>query len=273
MGYNISSRYILCLDDSGTRHPTRKQGKKAIHGRDWFSLGGYLIREEDEEVFRRAHAGFCERWDLDVPLHSVEIRARKENFTFLERFSTSKRKSFYEDLYQLMAQAPVIGVACVIDRPSYQARYLAEYDEEKRWLLCKSAFSIVVERAAKFCMSKGSQMRVYIEKSDKKTDARIKEYYESLKSDGMPFSSSTSSKYEPTKGIDLSQTLYEFRPKAKSSPLIQLADLYLWPMCIGGYDRDNRPFKRLIKDEKLIDCLLKDSDVEKLGIKYYCFDF
>ena len=44
--------YSLYLDDSGTRRPTNKPGKKAEHGYDWFALGGVLLREEDEEPAR-----------------------------------------------------------------------------------------------------------------------------------------------------------------------------------------------------------------------------
>jgi hypothetical protein len=38
------------LDDSGTRHPDHKQGKRAAHGYEWFALGGILVKEEDEPL-------------------------------------------------------------------------------------------------------------------------------------------------------------------------------------------------------------------------------
>ncbi|CAN0497278.1 unnamed protein product, partial [Phaeothamnion confervicola] len=52
--------------------------------------------------------------------------------------------------------------------------------------------------------------------------------------------------------------------------MIQLADLYLWPMSIGGYHKSNRTYARLIEDRKLIDCHLSAGDVSMLGIKYSC---
>lgn len=55
--------------------------------------------------------------------------------------------------YCLMRDAPVIGLACVIDWPGYNKRYAEKY-AENRWMLCKTAFSVVVERAAKFAISK-----------------------------------------------------------------------------------------------------------------------
>ena len=65
---------------------------------------------------------------------------------------------FYEDLYQLLRAAPVTGLACVIDRPGYNARYREKYGRQ-RWSLCKSAFTISVERAAKYARSLDCRLR------------------------------------------------------------------------------------------------------------------
>lgn len=268
----VKKTYILCLDDSGTRHPTRKVGKTAAHGNDWFSLGGILFDEEVEAEIRSLHATFCSKWKISVPLHSTEIRARADGFAFIGTLDQHSQDIFYEDLYLLMKTIPALGIACVIDRPGYCNRYLQKYEPEKRWLLCKSAFSICVERAAKFAFSNGGNLRVYVERSDKNTDALIHTYYKELKANGMPFASATSSVYSPLKPAALEDVLYEFRLKAKTSPLMQFADLFLWPMCMGGYNPEVRPYKRLLGDGKLIDCVVAKDDVSKLGIKYYCFD-
>ncbi len=53
---------------------------------------------------------------------------------------------------------------------------------------------------------------------------------------------------------------------------MQLADLYLWPMAIGGYHSANRTYARLREDKKLIDCLLDEKAVPTEGIKYSCWD-
>jgi hypothetical protein len=89
---------------------------------------------------------------------------------------------------------------------------------------------------------------------------------------GMPFSQSTSSKYRPLEAKDFKRLLYEFKLKEKTSPMIQLADLYLWPMAIGGYDQNNRTYQRLLEDGKLIDNLYSQEEILHLGIKYSCFD-
>jgi hypothetical protein len=78
--------------------------------------------------------------------------------------------------------------------------------------------------------------------------------------------------YRPLAPEEFTQTLLEFLPKTKSSPMAQLADLYLWPICMGGYKPDNRPYKRLKGDGKLIECIVPENDWPMLATKYYCFD-
>lgn len=262
---------ILSLDDSGTRHPDKKQGRTPKHGNDWFALGGILFEECAEAEIRKLHAEFCQKWNLSVPLHSVEIRARSNNFAFLGKLSNRKQGEFYEELYGLLRDIPAVGHACVIDRPQYNHRYAEKYGGD-RWLLCKSAFSIVVERAAKIAASREMKLRVQIERSDKKVDRKIKTYYDDLREHGLPFAKDTSGKYDPAESKMLQKTLYEFRPKQKSSPLMQLADLYLWPICMGGYNRDCLPYHRLSEDKKIVDCVLESEKRATLGVKYYCFD-
>src|SRR6201999_2145676 len=98
----------------------------------------------------------------------------------------------------------------------------------RRWLLCKTAFSVVVERAAKFSIRNDGKLRVFPERGDAVVDKTTLRYYEELKSQGMPFSAGTSEKYAPLSGEDFRKTLYDFKTKKKTSPLAQLADLYLW---------------------------------------------
>lgn len=88
----------------------------------------------------------------------------------------------------------------------------------------------------------------------------------------MPFAKDNSGKYVPLTSEDFEKTLYEFKPKLKSSPMAQLADLFLWPICMGGYHASNRPFKRLMKDGKLIECHLPEENWPMLASKYSCFE-
>jgi len=263
--------YHLYLDDSGTRHPDHDPGRKADHGYDWFALGGVLIKQQDEDAARKLHDEFCKRWNFSAPLRSADVRAQSAGFHWLKGLEKQDAERFYEELYQVLAGAPLIGIACAIDRPGYNHRYRERFGRQ-RWLLCKTAFAVVVERAAKFARREDYRLKVFVERGDKKTDRTVKGYYECLRRDGMPFASDNSGKYAPLTQAELHHTLYDFGTKNKTSPMDQLADLYLWPMCMGGYNPANRPYRRLMEDRKLIDALLETDELPGLGIKYSCFD-
>ena len=261
----------LYMDDSGSRHPDHKLGRTPKHGYDWFGLGGILVRHEDENVVRRLHADFCARWKIEAPLRSADIRARSGPFHWLQTLKPDQLDQFHEELYQLLARAPLLGIACTVDRPGYNHRYREKYGRQ-RWPLCKTAFSVAVERSAKYARSQNRRLKIYVERCDKKTDRVMRGYYDDLRKNGMPFGQDTSDKYGPLTAEHLRHTLYDFGTKNKSSPMDQLADLYLWPMCMGGYDKSNRPYARLMRDRKLIDATLNGEDIPALGIKYSCFD-
>lgn len=259
------------LDDSGPRYPDQKIGKKAKHEYDWFALGGILVNDEDEPKARAMHADFMKNWDVPAPLHSSEIRSQNENFFWLRGLDEKKTKEFYEELYCLMRDSPVTGIACVIDRPGYDTRYKVKYAEE-RWMLCKTAFAVAVERAAKRARSEGRKLRVFPERCNAAENSIMKSYYEELRVKGSPFSAETSDKYGPLTAAELTETLYEFALKAKTSPLAQMADLYLWPICMGGYHKSNRTFARLVVDKKLIEAHLAAEALPTMGSKYSCFE-
>ena len=244
----------LYLDDSGTRHPDHTLSNPPKHGHDYFAIGGILIKEEEEQIARGLHISFCQKWDINYPLHSCEIRGKHENFKWIGTLTQSEQQDFYAELTQIIIQSPILGIACVIDRQGYNNRYREKYGRQ-RWMLCKTSFSIVVERAAKYADSQGYKLKVFPEKCSKKEDKILKSYYDSLKSDGTPFDSSSSGVYQPLQAEDFSRVLYEFKLKEKSSPLVQFADLILWPIAIGGYNKNNMPYKRLYESKKLIDCL------------------
>jgi hypothetical protein len=130
------------LDDSGTRRPDHDPGKRAAHRYDWFALGGVLVKQEEEERARLLHDQFLEKWPQikNRPLHSVEVRGRTGAFLWLEGLCENERNDFLEALYQLMREAPVVGLACVIDRSGYNARYFQKYGRQP-WSLCKTAFA------------------------------------------------------------------------------------------------------------------------------------
>ncbi len=258
------------LDDSGTRHPDRQStDNKAT--KDWFALGGVLIRDSDEAEARLAHEKFCTYWGIKYPLHSVDIRNNAKDFQWIRKLSDAERTRFFRMIERFLLGIPAIGIACVIDRPGYNHRYVKKYGRQ-RWALCKTAFYIVVERAAKYAMAQSLKLRVIPERCTKKDDEKLAEYYADMKARGAPFDATNSGKYSPLGAESLANVLYELRFKSKSSPMMQVADLYLWPMCMGGYDKTNHPYRRLIETGRLMDCQCPEKDVAELGIKYSCFD-
>lgn len=258
------------MDDSGTRHPDHSNGTTGSDFPDWFGLGGVIVEDRNEDKLKDQIATFKSSWNVVAPLHSHPIRNRKDDFAFLNA-NREKANQFYTELSRLIMGADVVGHGCVIDRPSYNRRYREMYGRN-RWSLCKTTFTIAVERAAKYAISQGGRLRVYAERSSKVDEGKLKEYYETMRTAGTPFDATRSAVYAPLEQGSLRKALFEFRVKPKSSLIMQLADLYLYPICRGGYDRTYRPYADLCQNRKLVDQNLPPDLVAQLGIKYSCFD-
>lgn len=258
------------MDDSGTRAPNRKPLPFDPSKREFFGLGGVLINEEDEAGARRLYSEFCSRWSIDYPLHSVEIRHSTGGFTWLKRDSAEYGR-FMSDLTRMLLSLDVLGLACVIDRAGYDARYREKFGR-RQWHLCRTAFAIVVERAAKFARRDARKLRVMPERSSKRDEERLVRYYDDLRAAGPPFDRSSSAGYAPLTATELAETLHEIRFKSKSSPMDQVADLFLWPLALAGYDRDNRAYVALRDAGRLIESRLLESETESAGSKYSCFE-
>jgi len=112
----------LYIDDSGSRYPDRApKEKRRDDEMDYFALGGVLINEEDgDEVFAE-HKAFCDAYSIDYPLHSWAIRGGREDFGWLKKPEAAF--AFLTDLEKMLGSLPIVGIAAVIDRPGYVARY------------------------------------------------------------------------------------------------------------------------------------------------------
>jgi hypothetical protein len=168
----------LYLDDSGTRNPNRLPLEFTF--KDWFALGGVLINEEDEGLAGTAHDKFCDEWGITYPLHSFDIRLMRGRFSWLATLEAKEYNRFMAGITALLVGIPVIGHACVIDRPGYDARYRDRYGRQT-WMLCKTAFSVACERAAKHARSAGRKLRVLPEEADRTADNYIRSYYRALR--------------------------------------------------------------------------------------------
>ncbi len=260
------------VDDSGARHPGRPENQTWNDHCHWFALGGVLILESDETTAREQIHAFRSRWPQigTAPLHSYEIRNRRDAFHWLEVSTRRDSDRFYADLESLILGLPILGLACVVDGPGYNARYHVKYGND-RWMMCKTAFAIAVERGAKHALASSAKLRVLVERSAKSVERDLEGYYKSLKVDGHPFDAGRAGDYAPLDNQDYSGVLYEFVTKKKSSPIMQIADLVLWPLCRAGYEDTYRPYRELKATGRLLDCLYPGRE-EALGTKYSCFD-
>jgi Protein of unknown function (DUF3800) len=258
------------MDDSGTRKPDRAAMTFDPEYPNYFALGGVLILDRDEAEARAAYDALCAQWGITYPLHSVDIRHAAKDFTWLRRGSP-EYEPFMRDLTRMLTRIPVTGLACVIDRPGYDARYRPKYGRNQ-WHLCQTAFSIAVERAAKHALSMGCRLRVLPERGPKADDTRLEGYYNNLRACGLPFDNANSGRYSPLGAKELNESLIELRFKRKSSPLVQIADLYLWPILMERYRPGSRSYAALRDAGRLIECALRADEIGARGSKYSCFE-
>jgi hypothetical protein len=54
--------------------------------------------------------------------------------------------------------------------------------------------------------------------------------------------------------------------------MMQMADLYLYPICRGRYEAAYHPYRIMQDERKLIDVTLEKDAVAECGIKYSCFE-
>jgi Protein of unknown function (DUF3800) len=260
----------LYMDDSGTRTIDRQRTPFDPKRPNHFALGGVLVLEEDEPAVDVAHARLCAKWGITYPLHSVDMRAGAKEFSWLRRGSADYNH-FMNDLTRMLTTIPVTGLACVIDRPGYDDRYRAIYPRNT-WHLCRTAFSIAVERAAKYARALGRPLRVYQEKSARADEKRIKDYYNALIAGGTPFDAERSHGYAPLRAYEFDETLIELRFRGKSWPCMQVADLYLWPIAMHRYGRGGPPHEAFRQAGRLIEAQLTPEEIPSRGTKYSCFE-
>ena len=266
-----AEKFHLYIDDTGSRNPDRAYAQQARDDKmDCFGLGGIIIREDRIDEAIQAHKLFCAEHNIDYPLHSYAIRGGREKFAWLK--TPEKSGIFMPALEEYLLSLPIITIACVVDRPGYVARYKEKF-QERLWLMCKTAFTILIERAAKYVDEQGGAMEVYFEESGKVEDRALIAYMRDLKQRGNDFDKDSAAGYDGL-GLDDFRRLCLGKPirKTKATPMIQIADLVLYPMAKAGYVKNYRPYARLKAAGKLIDTHIPAEAVPARGIKYSCFD-
>jgi hypothetical protein len=125
---------------------------------------------------------------------------------------------------------------------------------------------------AKYARALGRPLRVLPEKSAKEDERRIKQYYAALIAEGVPFDTARSNASAPLRAHDFDETLIELRFNGKTSPPMQVADLYLWPIAMHRYGRGGLPYQRFRESGRLIEARLPVERVLSCGTKYSCFE-
>lgn len=259
----------LYFDDTGSRglHLSHSNRDDRM---DCFGLGGILVKSEDLDNVQRAHKVFCERWNITYPLRSNSIRRYRDKFAWVK---TSEDKSeFFSSLSRFLLSIPVLGIATIIHRPGYIQRY-HEKHKERLWNFDKTAFAILVDRSTKYAIQNGKKLRVFYEESGKREDQDILSHMRELKTLGMPFNIESSETYHSLSSSDFQRTVLGVPKRgSKLSTFLQIADLYLYPIAKGGYNKAYQPYLDLMKSDRLIDSVLSPTERELIGIKYSCFD-
>jgi hypothetical protein len=156
----------------------------------------------------------------------------------------------------------------VVASASVRARPLLD----QKWLLCRSAFDIVVERSAKFASIRGRRLRVFYERADPATDERIESYFKNIRASGMGFDVENSAKYRPLTAAKFSHVLIGIEGKAKENSYLQIADSYIYAIARGSYDPSFGIYKLLMERGKLVTSQVEGALAPFLGIKNYCFE-
>ncbi|WP_161494574.1 DUF3800 domain-containing protein [Caulobacter sp. B11] len=258
------------MDETGNRQPDKKSDLSRL-GRDWFGLGGFIIRKEDEIEAKRLHDEIVASWNVKSPFHFTDMLAEKKGFSWLGRLSQRERDQFWLDYKAFLSAVPALGTACIIDRPGYVARGYIEKHPGTKWLLCRSAFDITIERAVKYAVSIGCKLDVVFE-SDIAINDTVKGYFANLKENGLEFDKDNSAKYAPLSKEVFAETLGTIEWKTKSSRMLQIADSYIYAIARQRYDRSFHVFRQLRDSAKIINFALPDTEsIKAMGIKYYCY--
>jgi hypothetical protein len=238
---------------------------------DWFALGGLLLKSENRLLIETAHRSLCERHGITIPLHSTRIRNKKNEFAWIGS-DPERGSAFLKDLQGIICALPAYVIACVMHRPGYNSRYGLKYGKQ-RWSLCKTAYRVVVERAAKIADEANRRLIVHVERTGRKEDGLIREHHSNMRTMESYFDPGTSMKYAPMSQQSLERILMK-NPEffTKDSLIGQFSDMVLYPVVRGRYQPKYAPFVALKSGGRLVDSLFQDGETEFRGIKYSCFD-
>jgi len=259
------------MDETGTRHPDKKSNETG-RASDCFGLGGLLIRKEDEAEAGQLYQDIVQKWNIQTPFHLTDMRSRRKGFSWLGRRSQHEQDAFWSDYHAFLRSIPALATGCIISRPGYLARGYLELHPDTKWLLCRSAFDITVERATKYAILNVCKLDIVFEGSIPTNDIMMKGYFSNLKDNGLEFDPANSEKYKPLDASAFRETLGTIQWKTKESRMLQIADSYIYSIARQTYDRNFPMYCHLRDARRIINFALGDVDrIKAMGIKYYCY--
>jgi hypothetical protein len=261
--------YDLYVDDSGSRSLDITPSAEEV-GPDAFALGGILVPSEQTALLADRVRDLKSSCGIEHHLRSYEIRNKKNRFAWMAK-DAERAKRLYAGINALVTAMPAWATAVVIDRTGYGARYRGKHGKD-RWELCKSAYDILIERAAKIASCDGRRLKVFVEMTGPREDNLIRQYHANLRTNGLEFAAPNSSKYRPLAAEDFARlTMKNPQFTRKGNPLSDLADLVLFPLVMAKFKPEYGPYRHLCDTGKIIDARLVDGPAD-CGVKYYCFD-
>lgn len=216
---SLFSDYIVYVDESGDHSLTSIDNDFPV-----FSLSFCVVKKDDylSQVVPAMQALKFKYWGHDsVVLHEHEIRKSKGDFTFLLT-DRALREQFYEDLNQVMVDAPITIIASVIDKMKLTAKY------PNPWNPYEIALHFCLERLLMFLRDqnqKGKRVHVVFECRGKSEDAELELAFRRIVAGqnkwGWVNRDFSSMEFEP-----------KFAKKSVNSTGLQLADLTARPIAI-----------------------------------------
>jgi Protein of unknown function (DUF3800) len=213
------SDYIVYVDESGDHSLTSIDADFPV-----FSLSFCIVKKDDyiDTVVPSVQALKFKYWGHDsVVLHEHEIRKSKGDFTFLLTDRTI-REAFYEDLNQIIVDAPITIIASVIDKAKLKTKY------PKPWNPYELALHFCLERLLGFLTGMGQagkRVHVVFECRGKAEDAQLELAFRRIVDGanewGWVNRDFSAMEFEP-----------KFAKKAVNSTGLQLADLTARPIAI-----------------------------------------
>jgi len=213
------SDYIVYVDESGDHSLTSIDAVFPV-----FSLSFCIVKKDEymASVVPSVQALKFKYWGHDsVVLHEHEIRKSKGDFTFLLT-DKAVREAFYEDLNQIMVDAPITIIASVIDKLKLTKKY------PKPWNPYELALHFCMERLLMFLTGMGQagkRVHVVFECRGKAEDTELELAFRRIVDGANGWG-----------WVERDFSVMEFEPKfakkSVNSTGLQLADLTARPIAI-----------------------------------------